>query len=386
MSKTRALRVVLVVVMLVGALGAAGPGTTIAYFSDSHDGTGSISADVGYSTNPGNGNGGGNNDPGPNGPKAYNDENNNGEYDNGEETINRNKIADFNDQSANLVIPSDVGSVNPNNQQVAITAASITSEVEIRSETGQVTLDARDGDVELAGTNVTGENGKVDIRAPNGHVNVDDATITSDTGSVLIEAQSISAEGAAIDSNGKVDLVTTRNGGGPLDAPGITVESTGAFVVEAGGDVTLDESSIEPDANVQISAPERVDISSSTIDAPTGSIDVNAQSIDASEAVLSSQNNDIALNADRNGGDTIAASGVQIDTATGDIQFISNGDVTLDDASISAQNRAITADLGTSTAVLSVGGSVIDDQDDTLSYDPDDIDVIGTPDSGATSP
>jgi hypothetical protein len=84
----------------------------------------------------------------------------------------------------------------------------------------------------------------------------------------------------------------------------------------------------------------------------------------------------------------IQASGVQIDSAK-DVELIANGDIHIDDsgtqqAEIIASEDA-TADFDTGSRTFYVDGVEITDNDDTLDYEPNGVNVNGTPQSGSVS-
>lgn len=332
MKKTRALRVVLVLVMAVGALGAAGPGTTIAYFEDTHDGAGSFSADVGYSTNPGNGGGNGND-------AAFNDANGNGVQDEGEESYNPNQLRDFNDSDANLVIPADVEEISHKNKQISITAGSIDSAVNISSENADVVLEATSGDVNLEDTALTSLNNRITISAA-GTINVDGGNLTAPNNAITFDASKISGDDAIFySSNNRIELVSS-------------------------GTISVDHANLS---------------------APNNEIVLNGSSISARQTDFINQNNRIQVSAQRNGGGAMDATGANFETQNGNIDLRSVGHMTLDSSTLYSQNNGVTADLGTNSSTLSVDQTTIDDSDATLVFDPDGISVIGSA-NNQTSP
>jgi hypothetical protein len=186
-------------------------------------------------------------DPGPSGSQAFDDANGNGIYESGETTYSNGDLADgFNQPSENLVIPTDVGTVDNRNNGVTLTAKSITSSVDITSRNDAIELTATSGDITLTGRTVESRNNVVDLTA-SGTLNVDDATIESRNNEVSLEAQQISARNAYIRSqNNDVTVSATRNGGGELDATGADLisESNNVDLLSV-GDMRLDSATVD---------------------------------------------------------------------------------------------------------------------------------------------
>lgn len=275
-------RSICITLIVVGALAGSGPHGTSGQFVDDHDGNATFeAADTFHGNN-------GNNPPASN--KVYNDVNNNGEYDEDDEMIHVQELDDYDNPDANLVLSSNVDEVDMDDDPVSIRAGNITSEVDVTSDTDDVTLEATDGDVNLPGRTIAAPNGTVKIRA-SGHVNLDGATIEAEDGPIVVEAQSISAENAE----------------------------------------------------------------------------------------LWTQNGDVVLSAQRNGGSELVATGASLN-ATGDgaLALGSNGDMLLDGADLRSQNGDVTANLTRNDTTLYVDGTDIDDGDDALEYEPSEVEVDGS--------
>lgn len=289
------LALVLAVTVVLSA--GAGASVTHAYFVDSVSATGSVTAAQTF---------GGDRPDG----HAYNDANGNGRYDDGEETFTADDLVNFDDQNANLVIPDDVGQIRADTGNLQIQANSISGDVDLRAQNGQVKLETSGGDVALGGSEIW-SNKKVQISSSDDVV-LENADVDSQNNQVQVTANGLlDLDGADVDSNKKISL--------------------------------------------------------------------RGQRVTARNADIDSQNNHVILEATRNGGGELDATGATLSTGTGKIQLASNGDMTLDSATLDSQNGDATADLGGSSYTLSVDQTVIQDRDSMLVYDPDGIDVVGAP-------
>jgi len=246
---------VLALVLLVGSVVVAGAtvATTHAYFTDSETGQGSVVAADSFEDT---------------GDGACVDENQNGQCDPGEDRIDTSDLLTYTNESADLVIPENVDDLDSGNNNIDITAESITSEVDLRTKNGDVDLNAGAGGIDLGGSDVTidGGGGGVDIESDgdidlagsyistktksititaSGFLNIDNAVIDGRESSEPIDlsGQRISARNAEItNKNGETILSARNNGGGELDATGATIESRGKNGKLSGGPITLESS------------------------------------------------------------------------------------------------------------------------------------------------
>jgi len=203
----RSIAVVLCAVVFLSAASA----TTYGYFVDSEQASGTIQAADSF---------GGSSGQGPPNNKAYNDADNDGEFDEGESTYNKNEIANFDDESVNLVIPSSINEVKKNGG-VQITANSITSETDITGRNGPVELNAKGGKITLQSSTVKSTTGVVDIDSKD-EIVLEDTTIDSKNGDINIESKTrLDFDGATITAQSDVRLIS----GGDIRLDGSTVHS-----------------------------------------------------------------------------------------------------------------------------------------------------------------
>jgi hypothetical protein len=218
-------------VTLVTAATFAGGAPTQAAFVDDELGTGSVTAAASF--------GGG-----PPGPRAYDDLNGNGQWDPSEPTFIESDLYSFDDASASLVVPSDVGTVN-NSGGIDITAGSITAETDFQSDSGSVSLAAADGDADLSGQEVLAA-GQSSVTAT-GTANIDGARVIGVFGNAEVSGNSVSARGANVGSYfGTVTLSARENGGGPLDATNASLTSLYSDIrLESSGNMRIENAELE---------------------------------------------------------------------------------------------------------------------------------------------
>jgi hypothetical protein len=202
-------------------------------------------------------------DPGPTGRLAYDDDNDNGQFDSGEDTYTRSELQSGFDEQANLVVPSDVGTLDP--QGNAIKATTLDIDVDVVSS-DSVTLRATKaggGAVELNGNRVESTQGGVTIRGV--EVRAADATVVGGDGTVTVRATDSGGGSAVFDgatvegesivvraiditgrnsdfdtTDGSITMRATDSGGGPLDLAGAQlVTSGGGITLDARGDTTV---------------------------------------------------------------------------------------------------------------------------------------------------
>lgn len=227
MVSTAAVRTVLVALIVVGSMAAFTSTATYGQFSDAHGGTASFTAASKF-----------NHDDGPSSSnKVYNDVNDNGQYDeNVDETIKVKGLDSYENEQANVVLSPNVGELDPDGG-VSITANSVSSEVNVSSSAGDVTLNA--SRIALSDTSVSVENGNVTIRS-SGDVDLEGTTVEATNGAIAVEGQSVSMKRSRLSADA-VSVAADRNGGGTVEATAAEVTSDAGDVgFEASGDVVLD--------------------------------------------------------------------------------------------------------------------------------------------------
>ncbi|MFB6188827.1 MAG: hypothetical protein ABEI57_02990 [Halapricum sp.] len=209
--------VIFVGLLVIVCAGFVGGQVTYATFLDRGNATGSVSAAASF------------NGQRPSG-YAYDDANGNGRWDPGEPTYTEQQLYSFDDPSASLVIPSDVGVVN-NSNGISITAGNITAETDFQSNWGSVSLTATRGAIDVTGQQLIAFS-RVDV-----------------------SGQSVSGSRANIGSLGSVTLSARENGGGPLDASGASVTSLfGNVTLRSNGDISLNNAEVNASQYGSISA------------------------------------------------------------------------------------------------------------------------------------
>jgi len=228
-------------------------------------------------------------DPGPAGDLAYDDANDNLMYDSGETTYIEYELYQFQDNSVNLVIPSDVGGgtlYNPGGD-INIDAQNVTSNVDIDAP-NQLTLSATGGrTINASGTitsgggitmdtaqdiyfqgNMSSNGSNIDMPAQqdvflggtvnagtstlsissntNGIVNFDNTTIITDSFTPS-GARKISGQNADIDAPGGIDMGTNNGPGGPIDLRGAQLNSSGNGIQfgQIDGDLFINDTSTQ---------------------------------------------------------------------------------------------------------------------------------------------
>ena len=295
---------------------------------------------------------------------------------------------------------------------------------DITTNNDGVTLDAESaGPVDITGSTIDSE-GATEIPAAT-RATLDDVTIT-DTGKLSVTADEISGTNADITTNN--DGVTLdAESAGPVDITGSTVDSEGATEISAATKATLDGVTITRTGKLliekvdEISATNAdittnndgvtldaesagpVDITGSTIDSEekvkiskatsaklddvtitdTGKLSVTADEISATNADITTEGK-VKLIAD---GGPIQASGIQAD-AQGKITFDAGGNIAINDTADQGSeiftSDAAKANFDSSSRTFFIDGvEISDDDDDTLSYSPNDVTVNGTTETGS---
>lgn len=226
--------------------------------------------------------------------------------------VEESELYDYDNESVDLVVPEGTDPIDGGNQQdISITAKSISATTNFSSKNAEVSLTATDGDINLGGTGTTinGGNGGVTIDA-SGDVNLTGARITTNTQPIDIDAG-----GALVLDNA---TVRANNGGHALKLRGGTVSSITSSIYNKHRDIT--------------------------ITATHGAFDARSSTI-------------------------------TIDGGNGVISLGSLGSMYLDTAEINSANSDPTADLGQNDATLHVDGTIINGGSGTLLYSPPGIDV-----------
>jgi len=297
--------VALALVLLAGSVVVAGAtvATTHAYFTDSESGQGSVVAADSFENT---------------GDGACRDEDENGQCDPGETRIDKSDLFTYTNESADLVIPENVGDLDSGNNNIDITAKSITSEVDLRTKNGDVDLNAGDGGIDLGGSDVTIEGG---------------------------------GGGVNIDSDGDIDL-----------AGSYISTKTKSITVTASGFLNIDNAVID---GRESSEP----------------IDLSGQRISARNAEITNKNGETILSARNNGGGELDATGATIESRSkngklsgGPITLKSSGTMRLNQTALRVKNTAtVEAYLDIGSATLYTDGTIVRDDDDTLYYEPSSV-------------
>lgn len=223
-SHRRPTLVVCVLFLGVAILAGAGGSATVAYMSDTAVSNNTIHTAESFNS-------------GTQNQHPCIDQNGNGVCEQSEPTLDDSQLADFDDPTADVIIPAKA-KVSPQNSDVSVRANTVTVDGTI--DAGQsVSLEATGGDLDASGASIRAKNGGVTMRSA-GHLDLDDATVDGDTGAVDIRAQSISAQRASITAkNDAVILSATRNGGGTLDARDASLDGQSGITLGSDGDMNL---------------------------------------------------------------------------------------------------------------------------------------------------
>jgi hypothetical protein len=153
----------------------------------------------------------------PPGPVAFDDADGDGSYDSGETTYTKRDLeTGFDDPSVDLLIPSDVGVLEPKR---TIRANSITLRTEIRARGSAVSLVA-ERDVDIAGQQISTRGKSISITAGQ-----------SGAGDLV-------ASDAVLDANKPISLAAS--GDISLDGASLTAEGSGGLSAVGAADATLD--------------------------------------------------------------------------------------------------------------------------------------------------
>lgn len=210
-------------------------------------GQGSASQGVGLGDGDGTNGGGGASDPP--GNVAYNDANNNGYYDPGEATYSKANLEDgFDNKSVNLVIPSDVGTLDPNGNEIK--ANSITLRTDI---SGEVKLEAK-GTIDVTGQSITttrddieimaGKSGSGELIATNATMDTKQDITLGSSGDMYIDQATVSA------GNGKEATASLNDEDATLFVGGATISDQDDTLVYKPGKANINGTP-NPGSNVK---------------------------------------------------------------------------------------------------------------------------------------
>lgn len=223
-----------VVLLLAAAIAGFGAGTgTVALLTDSQTANATIAAADTF-------------DGTPPGSMAWDDDDGDRVWDVGEPTYDESELYDFSNTSVDLIVPADVGPVDSGS--ISITVGSIETRVPIQASSGDVTLDAANGDVLATDQDVVTTAGAVSITA-SGAARLYNTSIES-TGVMDVTAERVNVSAATLQADFPSLTVAATNGaGGPLRANGTTVGvGLGNVVLESDGDMYLEGASIQAPA------------------------------------------------------------------------------------------------------------------------------------------
>lgn len=252
------------VVFCVVVLVSAGSATTYGLFSDSEQASGTIQAADNFQGN-GNGNNGNGNGNGGSSGNAYNDRNGNGKKEPNKQSYSASELANFDNESVNLVIPESVTTVTTDSGQVKIVAKSVTSQSDITAPDGKVVVTAKDGDVTIDGAKVESGSGPVKVTTNNGgSLETSNANITSSSKVTPSSSGSATLDGARVNSKSG-ELKITTNNGDSLQALNANLTSSSKVILTSTGDANFEETDINGDGQVKLSSDGDMRLTSAEI-------------------------------------------------------------------------------------------------------------------------
>lgn len=324
-------------------------------------------------------------EPAPENGGAFVDEDGDGLYDPGEATYNDTKdLSEFDDENADLIIPSEFGTISEPNQEINIRAASITTNADISSANAPVTLTATDGDVDATDATITSDNQHVTIEA-SGTVDVSDADVSADNGDTTIRASRILLTNGQITSqNREITLETTGDGDGEIVADGATISSDNSGVTLTTSndrDLSIRNATVtSANGPVLVDSAGELDATGATITGNNRPVTLRSSGGDLSirNADVDSTNRDIRVDSAAE----LDATDASLSTTNGNVETVSRGDTYVDGATLTA--RSVTADLG-GPHTLHLDGTTVNDDDDRIAYTPVDVQE-DPPDSNAAGP
>jgi outer membrane protein assembly factor BamB/PKD repeat protein len=286
---------------------------------------------------------------------------------------------------------------------------------------GEILLDAG-GDVHLENADLQPESsgfyayGYLSVSA-GGDITADDASLTADGYIEMSANGGFTAESATVEGSMGVTLTTNEavslnatdvttegrdiniTAGGALTAPNSTVEvsSYGHVVLDSAGDMQIDNATVRSaesfgaGGNVTVSADGELAADGSTIEAAVGLSMSAADGASAEQAEMTA-NGEISVTAGSQLSLTESSLSSTPDTKAGTVSLAANGDLFLNDTSLTADSSF---DMGTmipgtltgESGTLYVDGAHFDNGlGGQFTYSPADITVIGTPDEGTVVP
>ncbi|WP_435064836.1 hypothetical protein [Halobaculum sp. EA56] len=359
--------------------------------------------------------------PAPRGPPgsaiAYIDSDHDYSYDSGEVTVDRNELASFENESAHLVIAADGGRINYRNQEVDISAKTVTigeatlvsnSAITLSAQSGglsmrDATIDTKNGEISLTGDTIRvaestiTSNRKISLEAKSGTVGLSRSTVDSENGKIEIKGPSVDTSESTITTNREIKLTAES---GSLSLPNGRIESKNGAITIKGRSIDAAKSTISTNREIKLeSEGSTLTLSDASVTSKNGAITLKATHIDAESATIST-NREIKITSEsgpvslryasvesKNGEITVKstanldADGAVIKTNKA-IKLTATGNVTIAGTRISSMNGQATITLNRASATLAVDGAVIADRDNTVVYSPSGVRVIGSPSQG----
>lgn len=355
--------------------------------------------------------GGGQFDPG----QAFEDKNGNGIYEpsNGDFTVDLaarsyEYNATSNGTSASFVIPS---SVTVDGQSMDIAGENVTIRTDVQMG-GDISLTATQDDLQMTGQSLIGGQG-LTISAASGTVDLTGTTVDNTNGS-----SGMSISGTTIDLS-DADVATVQQAtidGTTLSLDGTAINNTlGSSGIDLLGDssITLNDAQITSAGTVAVSENSGdVSVVGSSIQTQSGSrsVTIAAQGVttvrdtiltggdNSGGRVTVSGNTATLRNVSATAYESISATATNgeldavestFSTTAGidqrSISLQSDGNMNLNATEIDTAGGSAFADLTAIKMDLMVQDAVISDEDNTLEFDPNNSNVVGTPESGEVS-
>lgn len=300
---------------------------------------------------------------------AYVDRNENERFEAETDTrLSDAEIADGRYDAGNegLVIPQSANDGQIRANSIAFEGSDVTIATTVVATQWQFDVSASN-DLNMTGATIsnTGNYQDTSLRA-GGDFAADNAEITVG-GQLFVEAgDDISLHASTLDNSVNSGQQLSIDGGGAIDASDVTVQTAGQLFVDAGGPLTLTDGHFQSVGSYQLirmtaDGPIRGS-SAQTIVRTQGQIELTAgQTMDLSKSTIESTGNGQS------------------------ISLTSDGDMTLTDATLRGQGNAqLEAYLTKNQATLDIRGTIIDDEDDKLFYQPRQATVRGDEDKTKT--
>ncbi|SEF65587.1 AsmA family protein [Halobellus limi] len=354
----------------------------------------------------------------PGGAVAYVDDDQDLEYDEGERTVSEGELAEFDNDSAHLVVAAGGGRINFRNSEVEMAAKSITvgdatlasnREITLEAEEGTLslldsTIDAKNGAIELSAGEITAAdstvstNREISMSAESGALAFSDSHIDAKNGEIELSGRSIEMPRTTVSTNREISMSA---GSGSLTLTDATIDAKNGAIELAGSRVDAARATISTNAAITATADSgTLRLTDATVDSKNGEIELGGGSIDAAGATISTnvgislatESGDLQLGEatveSKNGEVTVEssgdllASGAVFETNV-EISLSASGDVLLDAARLTSSNGQATVALDVESATLSIDSAVLDDRDSTITYSPSEAAVTGTPSRGS---